>query len=97
MPYITRLAETILEEDLDHPAYVTSREGQSVYDGCRDIFSFGLSYFDWLKRPLMEEGEELEQVRCTNCRKEYEIRIVSRKKGGQTRFYVIPHVCKETV
>lgn len=62
MPYITRLAETVLGEDLDHPAYVTGRAGQAVYNGCRDIYSYGLSQFDWLERSLVEKGEELEKA-----------------------------------
>lgn len=47
MPYVRRLAELVLEEDLDSVVYVTDREGQVIYDACESVFSYGLSRFDW--------------------------------------------------
>lgn len=62
IPYITRLAEVVLEEDLVRSAYVDDKTGQAVYGGCGDIFSYGLSRFDWMGGPLVEEGTELEEA-----------------------------------
>ncbi len=47
MPYISRLAELVLGEDLDSSVYVTDESGQIIYDCCADIFSYGMSQYAW--------------------------------------------------
>ncbi|MGD2294374.1 MAG: serine hydrolase [Candidatus Aminicenantes bacterium] len=47
IPYFSRLAELILDEDLDSTAYVTDDAGQLIYNTCEQVFSNGLSQFDW--------------------------------------------------
>ncbi len=59
LPYVYRLAELVLDEDLDGITYVATKEGQAIYDACYDVFSHGMSQFDWLDRPLTRDDEDL--------------------------------------
>ena len=54
-PYFSRLAELILDEDLDSNVYVADDIGQIIFNTCDLTFSNGLSQFDW-KGPPSEEG-----------------------------------------
>lgn len=58
-PYIQRLAELVLEEDLDSRTYVQDREGQVIYRACSQVFSYGMSRFDWLGHNLAEGEKDL--------------------------------------
>lgn len=59
MPYVRRLAELVLAEDLDSSVYVTDEPGQAIYDCCEDVFSYGLSRFDWHGREIIGEEKDL--------------------------------------
>ncbi len=48
MNYVRRLAELVLDEDLDSAAYVSDRIGQAIADYCAEVFSHGMSQFSWL-------------------------------------------------
>jgi CubicO group peptidase (beta-lactamase class C family) len=58
--YVYRLAELILDEDLDGSVYVSDRREQPIYNACYQVFSHGISRYDWLGRPLTTDDEELE-------------------------------------
>ncbi|MFQ6108840.1 MAG: serine hydrolase, partial [Candidatus Aminicenantales bacterium] len=62
MLYVRRLAELVLDEDVDGAAYVDGREGQIIHDACFRVFSYGMSRLDWLGRPLAEDEEDLEKA-----------------------------------
>ncbi len=62
MPYIRRLAELVLDEDLDSLAYVPDKEGQAIYDGCANIFSFGLSEFNWQQEKISVDEKGLAEA-----------------------------------
>ncbi len=58
--YVYRLAELVLDEDLDGTTYVRNRPEQAIYDACHQVFSYGISRYDWLGRPMTTDDEELE-------------------------------------
>lgn len=58
-PYIRRLAELVLGEDLDSRAYVSDREGQIIYNACDKSFSYGLSMYEWNKGFISEDDNGL--------------------------------------
>jgi CubicO group peptidase (beta-lactamase class C family) len=58
-PYFRRLAELVLEEDLDTIAYVSDAAEQVIHDNCVRIFSYGMSSFDWHGTPISKDEEEL--------------------------------------
>jgi len=62
MPYITRLAELVLDEDLDISAYVPDRAGQAIYNACSQVFSYGLSQFRWLGKETAKDSHDLDQA-----------------------------------
>jgi len=62
MPYVLRLAELVLDEDLDTTAYVPDRIGQTIYEACFQVFSYGLSQFRWLGQPTAKESRNLAQA-----------------------------------
>lgn len=62
MPYVRRLTELVLDEDLHTQAYVNNKKGQIIYDACQQTFSYGLSQYDWQGRPTARDNKELEQA-----------------------------------
>jgi len=61
MPYVRRLAEIVLDEDLDLQVYLPSREARLLYQALEERFSSGLSQFDWHNAPLTSDAKELAQ------------------------------------
>lgn len=59
IPYIERLAELVLGEDLNSAAYLPDREGQLLYHACELAFSHGMSQYDWEGKSFVPEGETL--------------------------------------
>ena len=59
MPYVRRLAELVLEEDLDSSVYVSDEPGQVIYDCCADVFSYGMSRYDWHGKDVFRDDKEL--------------------------------------
>lgn len=57
--YATRLAELVLGEDLDLEVYVSGRSEKVMYDTCREVFSHGLSSFDWNKKHTAQSNRDL--------------------------------------
>jgi CubicO group peptidase (beta-lactamase class C family)/tetratricopeptide (TPR) repeat protein len=62
VPYVTRLSELILDEDLDSRAYVLDDVGQAIYQACAQIFSRGISQFLWKGRNLSLDLNDLEET-----------------------------------
>lgn len=62
MPYIRRLAELVLGEDLDSHAYVSNRAEQAMYDNLSEVFSRGLSQFDWQNSHIAKDEKDLEEA-----------------------------------
>lgn len=60
--YVQRLAELVLDEDLDSIIYVHDKEGQIIYDTCYQVFSYGMSRFDWLGHHIVDGDKDLAQA-----------------------------------
>lgn len=60
--YAYKLAELVLEEDLDTPVYVTDELEESVYSACEQAFSYGLSHYYWHSRTLAKNEKDLEEA-----------------------------------
>jgi tetratricopeptide (TPR) repeat protein len=59
MPYVRRLAELVLEEDLDSTVYISDEPGQIIYDCCAGIYSYGMSRYDWHGKDIFAGEKEL--------------------------------------
>jgi tetratricopeptide (TPR) repeat protein len=59
MPYVRRLAELVLAEDIDNQAYIASKERKLIYRALEGVYSFGMSRFIWQGRPTAENEEDL--------------------------------------
>ena len=60
--YAYKLAEFVLEEDLDTPVYATDELEEFFYSACESVFSYGLSQYLWHSRPLTSDEEDLAQA-----------------------------------
>ena len=58
-PYVRRLAELVLEEDFDTLAYASDAAEQAIYDNCAQVFSYGMSSFDWHDTHISRDEAEL--------------------------------------
>jgi len=61
MPYVRRLAELVLQEDLDSLTYVSDRAGQVIYDNCSQVFSYGMSHFGWYGTHISKDERDLDK------------------------------------
>ncbi len=59
MPYVRRLAELVLKEDLDSAAYLPDVSEQIQYDTCAQMASYGMSHFDYFGRDLADDPSDL--------------------------------------
>lgn len=62
MTYVKRLAELVLDEDMDGAAYASNMARQAIYEACSRTYSYGLSSYDWNRRPLAEGEKDLEEA-----------------------------------
>jgi len=62
MLYVRRLAELVLNEDLDSSAYASEMTGQVIYNNCFNIFSYGLSRFTWEGKQTAKDEKELAEA-----------------------------------
>ena len=60
--YAYKLAEFVLEEDLDTPAYAADELEESVHTACEQAFSYGLSHYFWHSRTLARNEKDLEEA-----------------------------------
>ncbi|MBN1225166.1 MAG: serine hydrolase [Candidatus Aminicenantes bacterium] len=58
-PYVERLAELILDEDMDLKFYAPDKDSQTLLTTIRNIFSRGLSMYLWNKKSIAAEEEDL--------------------------------------
>jgi CubicO group peptidase (beta-lactamase class C family) len=58
-PYIRSLAELVLGEDFDTLAYVSDAAEQVIHDNCVQVFSYGMSSFDWHGTHISSDDTEL--------------------------------------
>lgn len=58
--YVTRLAELVLDEDLDCRAYLPDKGEQAVYDACDQVFRYGMSFYDRRGDVPIEDPEDLD-------------------------------------
>ncbi|UCH93408.1 MAG: serine hydrolase, partial [Candidatus Aminicenantes bacterium] len=61
-PYIRRLTELVLNEDIDSRPYASTREMRTMLSACSNIFSYGLGYYDWKNAPLTEDENQLKEA-----------------------------------
>jgi CubicO group peptidase (beta-lactamase class C family) len=61
-PYVTRLAECVLEEDLDTSAYAPGKEMENMMTALYRTFSVGLGYYKWQHVPLTDDEQELKDA-----------------------------------
>jgi CubicO group peptidase (beta-lactamase class C family) len=59
-PYAWKLAELILDEDLDRSAYVHDQKKGILFSYCRSVFSYGLSRYLWEGGPGISRREAAE-------------------------------------
>lgn len=57
--YTQKIAECILEEDLDTPTYVTDEREELLFNACKQIFSYGLSRYYWHNGPLTQNTDDM--------------------------------------
>lgn len=60
--YAYKLAGFILNEDVGTPVYCPDETEEILYAACEQIFSYGLSRFDWDKKPLAKSEEDLSKA-----------------------------------
>jgi len=65
--YAKRLAELVLDEDLDSAAYAPDRNKQAVYTALEKVFNYGMSDFDWNDgAPGQDEKDIQEAIKYFN-------------------------------
>mgnify|MGYP001040346489 CR=1 FL=1 len=62
MAYVKRLAELVLDEDMDSAAYASNMIRQAIYEACDQAYSFGMSFYDWHQKQLAEADKDLEEA-----------------------------------
>jgi len=62
VPYVRRLADLVLGEDLTLAAYGPDRESRAILTALFQTYSYGLSYLDWNGTPLVRNRDELAQA-----------------------------------
>ncbi len=60
--YAYKLAEFILNEDVDNPVYAIDEHEESLYSACEQIFSYGLSQYEWHRRPFVQSEKDLKDA-----------------------------------
>ncbi len=60
--YTQKIAECILEENLDTPTYVSDEQEESLYNSCEQAFSYGLSQYYWHNAPLTQNTDEIKKA-----------------------------------
>lgn len=62
MPYVRRLAELVLDDDLDVHAYTPDRVQQAMMTAIELVFSHGLSHYQWTRLPLAKSQNDLHRA-----------------------------------
>jgi CubicO group peptidase (beta-lactamase class C family)/tetratricopeptide (TPR) repeat protein len=85
IPYITRLVEATLEEDIDSTAYASDSARQLIFSAVSQVYGYGLSSYEWTNQPLAKSWNDLDDAfayfnDCVNERKIRRDFTASRKK-----------------
>ncbi len=62
IPYITRLIEAVLDEDVDSTAYATDKARQLILSAVSQVFGYGLSFYEWTNLPLAKSWNDLDDA-----------------------------------
>jgi CubicO group peptidase (beta-lactamase class C family) len=62
MPYVRRLIELVLDEDIDSYAYAQDRVLQSIYKAIFYVYSYGISTYEWNRAPFSKSREDLKDA-----------------------------------
>lgn len=57
--YANRLAELVLGEDLDLTMYAADKNSQAILNACHQVFSQGLSAYDWNRTHIAHDAKDL--------------------------------------
>jgi CubicO group peptidase (beta-lactamase class C family) len=81
VPYVRRLIELVLDEDIDRTAYAPDRARQSIYQAIFYAYAWGISTYDWNKAPLSKSLDSLKYAFSyfNNCVNEGELRKNSKE------------------
>jgi CubicO group peptidase (beta-lactamase class C family) len=60
--YAKRLAELVLDQDLDSAAYAPDRNKQAVYSALEKVFDYGMSEFAWSGKSLAFNDKDLSEA-----------------------------------
>ncbi len=61
IPYVQYLAELVLRQDIDGAVFVVDPAEQALYNACGEVFSHGLSQYDFYNRPIAEKDKDLKR------------------------------------
>ena len=62
IPYVRRLVELVLNDDIDGSAYAPDKVLQSLYTAVNLAFTHGMSQYQWTGLPLAQNQNELKQA-----------------------------------
>jgi tetratricopeptide (TPR) repeat protein len=62
IPYVRRLTELVLDDDIDSNAYAPNKVLQSVYTAVNLVFSHGMSQYQWNGHPLAQSQNDIREA-----------------------------------
>jgi CubicO group peptidase (beta-lactamase class C family) len=62
IPYVRRLTELVLDDDIDSNAYAPNKVLQSVYTAVNLVFSHGMSQYQWNGHPLTQSQNDIREA-----------------------------------
>jgi len=83
--YVKKLASYVLDEDMDRSVYVRDQAEAILFGACSNVFSCGMSYFDWHNTPLTSSKNELAEA-FSYFNKHVSIRALNRNKNEAKRY-----------
>jgi CubicO group peptidase (beta-lactamase class C family) len=86
IPYITRLIEAVLDEDIDSTAYAPDKVRQLICSAVSQVYGYGLSSYQWTGMLLSKSRNDLNDAfdyfnDCVNDRKIRRDLVGARKKA----------------
>jgi CubicO group peptidase (beta-lactamase class C family) len=61
-PYVTRLIDLILDEDIENYAYAPDKSGQAIYSALSQVYGHGFSFYEWNRMPLSKSRNDLNEA-----------------------------------
>jgi CubicO group peptidase (beta-lactamase class C family)/tetratricopeptide (TPR) repeat protein len=77
--YVKKLAEYVLDEDMDRTIYVSDPSEAILYSACSRVFSYGLSHFERADDPVTRDKRELADA-FSYLNKHMSIKALNRNK-----------------